>query len=333
MHPIISKCSALARLPAHQSIASLSKLSEVAPQFTISCHRTSSADNGKGRITSREEARTWNSLTASHSFSKISCWEISRTGNDGSGKASRDVGCTGNFVTAPYSSATVFRQLASTPFSGSAGIPHREGMSMTSTGKLPTAPYSSSRFQLDFQQLCSITLSPLPSGQFPFIMPSRLPISSPGIRRPGLGDNVMNKLPSIWNTEKCDPVPDAYREIDAPTAEHLKIEKHAARLVRIRHRKMKKHQYKKLQKRMGRRFAKDKLKRFNRALKLFYAAQNLIVTKAKAFDPEEYVRNYLATAKGCEEAREEELLRRRGPSKRSIERKFYQPFPKSNRYR
>ncbi|XP_055328542.1 uncharacterized protein LOC129581467 [Paramacrobiotus metropolitanus] len=134
--------------------------------------------------------------------------------------------------------------------------------------------------------------SPFPSGHFPLITPLPVvPIQSPWEA------TVTNRLPSLWNIEKFDPLPSTLYPVEAPTLEHLKIEKQAARLIRIRRRKMKKHQYKKLRKRMGLLWDRIKLRRRLRRFKAFYAEQDLIITKAKEFSPEAYVRNYIAAAK------------------------------------
>jgi hypothetical protein len=189
--------------------------------------------------------------------------------------------------------------VASTPTSGNGETKSRRGRSSfpdNLTGNSQIAPSLNiplsvpilNPLHLDFEQLCSIA----PASQYPFIIPPMIPIESPGI-----GNGINQKLPSIWRIEKCDPVPEAYREIHAPTLDHLKIEKQAARLVRIRRSKMNKHQYKKLKKRMGRTWAKYRQRRKMRRLKVFYTTQSSIIEKAKAFDPEVYVRTYIQAAK------------------------------------
>lgn len=125
---------------------------------------------------------------------------------------------------------------------------------------------------------------------FPLI-PLKLPVD---------GSNQI--LPSLWDIEKCDPVSDVLVPVEMPTLEYLKIEKLAARLIRIRRRKMKRHQYKKLKKRMGHIWEKYRERRKLRRLKVFYAEQDLIITKARKFDPEIYVKSFIAAAKACQAA-------------------------------
>ncbi|GAV09546.1 hypothetical protein RvY_19061 [Ramazzottius varieornatus] len=144
--------------------------------------------------------------------------------------------------------------------------------------------------------------APLPPGQYPFIIPPHFPIIAPLDRR--IIDQI---LPSVSDIEKCDPAPEANRGIQAPTADHLKIEYQAARLIKIRRSKMNKHKYRKLRKRMGHIWTKYRNRRKMRRLKEFDSKLAAIVAKAKAFDPEVYVRNFIVMAKESQKAAEEAL--------------------------
>lgn len=108
---------------------------------------------------------------------------------------------------------------------------------------------------------------------------------------------IDQRLPSIFDIEKCDPVPEAVKEIQAPTADHFKIEYQAARLIKIRRSKMNKHKYRKLRKRMGHIWVKYRNRRKMRRLKEFDSKLAAVLAKAKAFDPETYARNFIAAAK------------------------------------
>lgn len=86
------------------------------------------------------------------------------------------------------------------------------------------------------------------------------------------------------------PVPE--KSIDLPTNGRI-VEKQAINMLRIRHKKMKKHKRKKLRKKMKFVWAKISLKRSQKREKLFQAELIGKVKEAQVFDAKEYVNERL----------------------------------------
>lgn len=86
------------------------------------------------------------------------------------------------------------------------------------------------------------------------------------------------------------PVPN--KSIELPTIENI-IEKQAVRMIVIRRRKMKKHQRKKLRKKMQFYWRKIKQRRELLKEKAFQAEQIALIKQAESFDPVKYVNEKL----------------------------------------
>lgn len=86
------------------------------------------------------------------------------------------------------------------------------------------------------------------------------------------------------------PVPE--RSVDLPTDGRI-IDKQAVNMLRIRHKKMKKHKRKKLRKKMKYVWAKIRLKRNQKRERLFQAELIDKIKQAQAFDAKEYVNDRL----------------------------------------
>ena len=78
------------------------------------------------------------------------------------------------------------------------------------------------------------------------------------------------------------------KSLDLPTNERI-IEKQAVNMIKIRHKKMKKHKRKKLRKKMKFLLEKVRLKRRQKKEKLFQAELIAKIKEAEAFDAEKYV--------------------------------------------
>ncbi|XP_024874839.1 uncharacterized protein LOC112456484 [Temnothorax curvispinosus] len=110
-------------------------------------------------------------------------------------------------------------------------------------------------------------------------------IESPAIKIPPLREPV-KRLPIQYDS----PVPE--KSVDLPTSGRI-IDKQAENMLRIRHKKMKKHKRKKLRKKMKFVWAKIRLKRAHKRERLFQAELRAKVKEAQAFDPKEYVNEKL----------------------------------------
>ncbi|KAL6261937.1 hypothetical protein P5V15_007020 [Pogonomyrmex californicus] len=82
------------------------------------------------------------------------------------------------------------------------------------------------------------------------------------------------------------------KSIDLPTNEKI-IEKQAVRMIRIRHKKIKKHKRRKLRKKMKFIWEKTRFKRNQKKEKLFQAELVSKIKEAEAFDAKEYVKERL----------------------------------------
>ncbi|XP_011862103.1 PREDICTED: uncharacterized protein LOC105558799 isoform X2 [Vollenhovia emeryi] len=110
-------------------------------------------------------------------------------------------------------------------------------------------------------------------------------IESPAIKITPLREPA-ERLPIQYDP----PVPE--RSVDLPTNGRI-VDKQAVNMLRIRHKKMKKHKRKKLRKKMKFVWAKLRLKRGQKREKVFQADLIAQVKEAQAFDAKEYVNEKL----------------------------------------
>ncbi|XP_011065731.1 PREDICTED: uncharacterized protein LOC105152890 isoform X2 [Acromyrmex echinatior] len=97
----------------------------------------------------------------------------------------------------------------------------------------------------------------------------------------------INRLPIQYDSPMLE------KSLDLPTNERI-IEKQAVNMIRIRHKKMKKHKRKKFRKKMKFVLEKIRLKRRQKKEKLFEAELTAKVKEAEAFDAKEYVNEKLS---------------------------------------
>ncbi|KYN02557.1 hypothetical protein ALC62_06598, partial [Cyphomyrmex costatus] len=96
-----------------------------------------------------------------------------------------------------------------------------------------------------------------------------------------------NRLPIQYDSPMIE------KSLDLPTNEKV-IEKQAVNMIRIRHKKMKKHKRKKFRKKMKFIMEKIRLKRRQKKEKLFQAELVAKIKEAEAFDAKEYVNERLS---------------------------------------
>jgi len=149
---------------------------------------------------------------------------------------------------------------------------------------------------------CKHKLNPLAVGINNIDDINKISLRLPGLNKPEAiicpvplayyGHTPLEKnLPPTINWEKLDPSFGA--EIREPASINANLEKLAARLIKIRRKKMKKHKLKKLRKRMFFVWAKVRQRREARKEKHFQNAQLARIQNADDFNAEEWVNEYL----------------------------------------
>lgn len=124
------------------------------------------------------------------------------------------------------------------------------------------------------------------------------PTSNQRIEEPGKDERKNIDTPvSIIVNEIMEKINDNKGDMDLPPLEGQNESIEAAVMIEIRRLKMKKHKYKKLQKKMKFEFAKRKLRRKMRREKAFQADLLAQINAADKFSAEQYVADKLAQLK------------------------------------
>lgn len=110
-------------------------------------------------------------------------------------------------------------------------------------------------------------------------------VETPAIKIPPLQEPVQ-RLPIQYD------FPVSEKSVDLPTNGRI-VDKRAINMLRIRHKKIKKHKRKKLRKKMKFVWAKIRLKRNQKKEKLFQAELIAKIKEAETFDAKEYVNEKL----------------------------------------